>query len=200
MQLYFICKSTAKLNKSGILNVSTQWVDDDLDTLINVIEKVLSTADLLLISGGVSVGDYDFVSAALNKAGAEKLFHNVKQKPGKPLYFGKKGKQLIFGLPGNPSSVLSCYYNYVLPSLKLLSKKENSIREIQAKLTNDYKKPAGLTHFLKGTYTAGKVTPLNAQESFRLRSFAQANCLICLAENQTEFNIGDQVTVLLIPN
>jgi molybdopterin molybdotransferase len=124
----------------------------------------------------------------------------VKQKPGKPLFFGKKDDKIIFGLPGNPSSVLNCYYNYVLPALKLLSGKGNSVKEIKAELTHSYKKPAGLTHFLKGTYQRGKATALNAQESFRLSSFAQANCLIRLKEEQEDFIAGETVTVLILPS
>ena len=81
-----------------------------------------------------------------------------------------------------------------------VSKIPNSIKKIKAMLTHDYKKPAGLTHFLKGSYKNGNVSPLNAQESFRLSSFAQANCLICLNEDQEEFMDGETVNVMLLPN
>ena len=191
---------SAALKQEGIADIEIYEADDDLEILTTILETALQNNDVVLLNGGVSVGDYDFVIEASKRCGIEQIFHRVKQKPGKPLFFGTKGNQLIFGLPGNPSSVLSCYYNYVLPALKGLSHKQDSVKEMKAILTHDYKKPAGLTHFLKGGYENGNATPLNAQESFRLSSFAQANCLICLGEDQEDFFAGDTVNVLLLPN
>jgi len=95
--------------------------------------------------------------------------------------------------------VLSCFYNYVLQGIALLTGNPNRAHQAEATLETDYSKPNGLTHFLKGIYTAGKAKPLGAQESFRLSSFAQANCLICLEQDKTAFKIGDKVAVLLLP-
>ena len=81
----------------------------------------------------------------------------------------------------------------------MLSKKENTVKQIQAKLTHAYQKNAGLTHFLKGSYENGKATPLNAQESYRLSSFAHANCLICIHEEQRNVEAEEEVTVYLLP-
>ncbi|GGI25398.1 molybdopterin molybdotransferase MoeA [Pedobacter mendelii] len=189
----------AAIMQLGITNIEIFEADDDLAILTNVLKTALEKSDVVLLTGGVSVGDYDFVLEASRLCGIEKIFHKVKQKPGKPLFFGKLDKKLIFGLPGNPSSVLSCFYNYVLPALSSLAGKINPIKEIDAELTNDYKKPSGLTHFLKGNHHQGKVTPLGAQESFRLSSFAQANCLIILNEEEELFEKGDSVKLLLLP-
>jgi len=191
---------SAALKHEGIDQIFIYEADDDLEILKNVLQRALENSDVILLTGGVSVGDYDFVIEAAAQCGITQVFHKVKQKPGKPLFFGTKNERLIFGLPGNPSSVLSCYYNYVLPAIKTLSQKNNSIIEIQAELTHSYDKPAGLTHFLKGSYENGKVTPLSAQESYRLSSFAQANCLICLSETQEHFEKGDVLTVMILPN
>nr|WP_294877445.1 gephyrin-like molybdotransferase Glp [uncultured Pedobacter sp.] len=191
---------TAAIKNEGITEIEVTEADDNLDILTDVLRLALQEHDVVLLTGGVSVGDYDFVLEASKKCGIEQIFHKVKQKPGKPLFFGKKNQKLIFGLPGNPSSVLNCYYNYVLPALKAISHKENSVKEIKAELTHDYQKPTGLTHFLKGSYENGKATPLNAQESFRLSSFALANCLICLPEEQQDFKQGDVVTIMQLPN
>lgn len=190
---------SAALKIENIDQVNIFQADDELSVLSDVLETALRDSDVVLLTGGVSVGDYDFVIAASRRCAVEQVFHKVKQKPGKPLFFGTKGRTLIFGLPGNPSSVLSCYYNYVLPALKKLAQKENSVKEVSAALTQAYQKPAGLTHFLKGSYENGKVTPLNAQESFRLSSFAQANCLICLNEEQENFSVGETVNVMILP-
>jgi len=190
---------SAALKLEGIAQVKIFQADDELSILITVLQNALKDSDVVLLTGGVSVGDYDFVIEASRRCDVEQVFHKVKQKPGKPLFFGKKDRQLIFGLPGNPSSVLSCYYNYVLSAIKQLAQKENTVKEINAVLTTAYQKPAGLTHFLKGSYQDGKVSPLSAQESFRLSSFAEANCLICLNELQEFFSAGDMVKVMLLP-
>lgn len=190
---------SAALKIENIDQVSIFQADDELDILSTVLETALKDSDVVLLTGGVSVGDYDFVIEASRRCAVEQVFHKVKQKPGKPLFFGTRGAKLVFGLPGNPSSVLSCYYNYVLPAIKQMTQKENSVKEVTARLTSDYQKPSGLTHFLKGSYENGKVTPLNAQESFRLSSFAQANCLICLNEEQQNFTAGETVDVMILP-
>ncbi|WP_316848277.1 gephyrin-like molybdotransferase Glp [Pedobacter psychrodurus] len=191
---------SAALKQEAIAQISIYEADDDLEILKNVLQNAIASSDVVLLTGGVSVGDYDFVIEAAAHCGIKQIFHKVKQKPGKPLFFGTKDQKLIFGLPGNPSSVLSCYYNYVLPALKSLSLKNNSVREVEAELSHPYSKPAGLAHFLKGRYENGKVTPLSAQESYRLSSFAQANCLICLNETQEHFEKGDTLTVMILPN
>jgi len=190
---------SAALKHEGIEQIVVYEADDDLEILKNILQKAVEISDVVLLTGGVSVGDYDFVIEAASSCGVKQVFHKVKQKPGKPLFFGTKDQKLIFGLPGNPSSVLSCYYNYVLPAIKALSHKSNSVIEVQAKLTHAYSKAAELTHFLKGKYENGKVTPLSAQESYRLSSFAQANCLICLDETKDHFKQGDILTVMILP-
>ena len=183
----------------GIKEISVYEADDDLEVLTAILQQALEQSDVVLLSGGVSVGDYDFVIEASQRCGINQVFHKVKQKPGKPLFFGTLAEKLVFGLPGNPSSVLSCYYNYVLPAIKQLSQKESSNSILNAQLKTPYRKPAGLTHYLKGWYEDGFASPLGAQESFRLSSFAQANCLICLEESGTEFPAGSPVTIIQLP-
>jgi molybdopterin molybdotransferase len=136
---------------------------------------------------------------AADECGVEKLFHKVKQRPGKPLYFGKKGNKLVFGLPGNPSSVLTCFYQYVVPAIQKMNKRRNQLSVVQAPLSTSFQKVAGLTHFLKGFYDGETVAPLDAQESYRLSSFAKANCLIQVNEHVTECRQGDLVDVHLLP-
>jgi molybdopterin molybdotransferase len=188
----------AALRQAQITDISVFDADDELSVLQSVLENALQVSDVVLLTGGVSVGDYDFVLEASRLCGIEKLFHKVKQRPGKPLYFGRKAAKLVFGLPGNPSSVLSCFYQYVLPALEALSHKKNTIKTVSAKLSRSYSKAAGLTHFLKGLYKDGIASPLNAQESFRLSSFAQANCLICLEEERADYAEGEMVEVYLL--
>ncbi|MEP7144319.1 MAG: gephyrin-like molybdotransferase Glp [Ferruginibacter sp.] len=191
---------TAALQQLIIRDVKIYWADDDLDILKLILKSAMKDADVVLLTGGISVGDYDFVLEAATQCGVSKLFHRVKQRPGKPLYFGKKDHQLVFGLPGNPSSVLTCFYEYVIPALqKLGSHKYEVLKSLLVPLAKTFEKTAGLTHFLKGYYDGEKVTALDAQESYRLSSFAKANCLIKINEDTTYCGAGENVEVHLLP-
>jgi molybdopterin molybdotransferase len=189
---------SAALRWAGVTDISIRHADDDLSILKNELDHALRDSELVLLTGGVSVGDYDFVVKAAEGCEVEQKFHKVKQKPGKPLYFGMKGDKPVFGLPGNPSSVLSCFYNYVEPALARLSNRRSAVNTIEAVLGHTYSKTSGLTQFLKGMYLDGVATVLNAQESYRMSSFAGANCLIRLEEERSEYAVGEQVTVILI--
>ncbi len=134
------------------------------------------------------------------RRGVENKFHKVKQRPGKPLYFGRKNYKLVFGLPGNPSSILTCFYEYVVEALAILTKRKSFIRTTKSALQNDYAKIAGLTFFLKGLVDDDKVMALDAQESYRLSSYAKANCLIRLDEERTDYKAGETVEVHVLPN
>jgi molybdopterin molybdotransferase len=190
----------AALKQCGIEKISIINAKDDINELISKLTDALSGFDLILLSGGVSVGDYDFVVKAADALKITQLFHRVKQRPGKPLYFGKQGSKLIFGLPGNPSSVLSCFYHYVFPAIRRMQNKDGGLKTRKAILHNNYKKAAGLTHFLKGWFDGETVSVLEAQESFRMVSFAKANCLIEIEEDITEIKKGDGVNIHLLPN
>jgi molybdopterin molybdotransferase len=187
------------LAKAGVDEVSIYFADDDLQTLTDILATAIDANDLVVLTGGVSVGDYDFVVEAAMRCGVEKIFHKVKQKPGKPLYFGTLENKLIFGLPGNPSSVLNCFYQFVLPAVEAVSGRAVNDRLVEAILETPYEKAAGLTHFVKAIYSNGYVKPLGAQESFRMSSFANANCMIRLEENSTSCSKGDKVMVYLLP-
>ncbi|WP_394674777.1 gephyrin-like molybdotransferase Glp [uncultured Chryseobacterium sp.] len=189
----------AALFQAGIVNIQVRTAEDDPEKLQEVLSAALAESDLVLLNGGVSVGDYDFVVQAAEICGVTKRIHKIRQKPGKPLFFGISGEKLVFGLPGNPSSSLTCFYEYVLPALEQWMHQGNRIRNTEATVTHEYAKPTGLTHFLKAFYEDGRVTPLHAQESFRLHSFATANCFIVLPEESTGCLAGDLVKVHLLP-
>jgi len=189
----------AVLNQIGIKNIEVFRAHDDPKELHKVLEKATEESDVVLLNGGVSVGDYDFVTEVANSCGVEEKFHKIKQKPGKPLFFGIKQSKLVFGLPGNPSSSLTCFYEYVLPALEKCMGLPSMLIETTATVTHDYPKNTGLTHFLKAFYSNGKVTPLHAQESFRLHSFAQANCFIVLHEESPGCRENEEVTIHMLP-
>lgn len=189
----------AALRKTGITEVQVLTAEDHPETLTEVLNNALENSDVVLLNGGVSVGDYDFVTQAAKQCGIEQQFHKIRQKPGKPLFFGTFQEKLVFGLPGNPSSSLTCFYEYVLPALEQLTGLSASVKKTEAETSHDYSKPQGLTHFLKAFYSEGKVTPLHAQESYRLHSFSQANCFIVLPEESEGCCRGDLVEVHLLP-
>ncbi len=190
----------AAIREAGILNVDVFSAEDDLKILTEVLGIAMEQSNLVLLTGGVSVGDYDFVIRAAEANGVEQVFHKIRQKPGKPIYFGKKGNKYIFGLPGNPASVLICFYEYVYPAIGLLSKREKDLKKMSGILETDMKKPAGITHFLKAYFDGKYVKDLKAQESFKLSSFAKANCLIKLDEDRTEYKAGEEVEIHILPS
>ena len=190
---------SAALRQSGVQEIDILFAEDQPETVDATLQKALANSDLILLTGGISVGDYDFVLQATEKCGVQKHFHKIKQKPGKPLYFGTKENKVVFGLPGNPGSVLTCFYQYVLPAIEKITGKKNSVEKIKATLQNSYGKKAGMTHFLKGFYENGNVEILRSQASFQLRSFATANCLIVIDEQTEEVKKGEEVEVHLLP-
>jgi len=111
----------AALQGHGFASIHYTHVPDDASRLYSELAKTLDAVDVVLISGGVSKGAYDFIPEVLKKIAVKKIFHGVSQRPGKPLWFGRKGRKLVFGLPGNPVSALTCTLRYVIPAVKKLS-------------------------------------------------------------------------------
>ena len=189
----------AALKQLHITEVKVYKAEDTLETVKQVMNEALHTSDIVFLTGGVSVGDYDFVATAATENGIQKVFHKIKQKPGKPFYFGKKESKLVFGLPGNPASVLTCFYEYVEPALKQMAKQHTGLQILRAPIAEPFKKAAGLTHFLKGFYDGKTVKTLHAQESYRLSSFANANCLVKIEEDVTSCEKGEMIEIHLLP-
>lgn len=176
------------------------FIRDDAKALPALLEKIHPVCDVYILTGGVSVGDYDFVGKSQHIPGFETIFHKVRQKPGKPFLFATYKGNLLFGLPGNPASVLTCFYQYVLPSLRISSGlSQTAMISERLPLSSAFTKKTGLTVFLKGKCTEGQVHILPQQESYILRSYAQANCLIELEENRETWVAGDLVTVHHLP-
>lgn len=102
----------------GFTCLEALWVGDDMDATVAVLERALAAHDVLILSGGVSMGAFDHVPAALGRLGVQRVFHKIAQRPGKPMWFGTdvQGRR-VFALPGNPVSALTCCVRYVVPSL-----------------------------------------------------------------------------------
>lgn len=104
----------ARLRELGIQADSFHFRDDSMD-IVNQIKNIINSFDVLLMSGGVSAGKFDFIPSVLEAMKFEKLFHKVLQRPGKPFWFGRKNKKLVFAFPGNPVSTLACFHKYFIP-------------------------------------------------------------------------------------
>ncbi len=188
------------LTKSGFTNVECHKVEDEYTATVSILKKVIDEYDIVLISGGISVGDYDFVGKALTALNVEEVFYKVKQKPGKPLYFAKKESKTIFALPGNPASALSCFYVYVLPTLLKISGHSNcNLRRSTSISDSVYSKKGQRAEFLKARIENEKVTILDGQASSMLRSFALANAMVYLPEEVSEVKVGDSLQLINLP-
>ncbi len=187
---------SAALEEMNIKPVAVYKCDDDEKQITGCLHEAVSAGDLVIVTGGISVGDYDLVKKGMETCGVETVFYKVKQKPGKPMYFGKKGRVLLFGLPGNPSAVLTCFYEYIVPAVNSMCGKISRGPGSERKaLAMGFTKKAGLTYFLKGKLCGDEVLPLQAQESYQMSSFAEADCLILLDENKTEYARGEVVEI-----
>ena len=158
------------------------------------------TADCIVSSGGVSVGDFDFVKDVLKQMGSEMRFWKVAMKPGKPLAFGVIANKPAFGLPGNPISSMVAFEQFARPAiLKMMGKKDIFKRAFDALLTKPVKKKAGRMHFVRAALEQkhGRfyVTPLEGQGSGILSSMVKANCLIILSEDAKDVEKDSKVKV-----
>lgn len=161
------------------------------------IKAALAGVDVLLVSGGISVGDYDFVHACLEENGVEQLFYTVRQKPGKPLYFGKKATKYVFALPGNPAAFFSCYHHYAKPFVLGCSGRADFYQEQDYReLAHDVQNAAsGLTLFLKAREAEGNVTVLGSQESYKMDALALANCFVEFPPGAGLLQKGERVRI-----
>lgn len=190
----------AALQQEGIFDIEIKYAKDDFQSTVEALEALAQTNDLVLATGGVSVGDYDFVEKALQEIGAETIFYKVRQKPGKPLLFAKRHEKRFFALPGNPASSLVCYYEYVLPAIrKMTGRTDLFLRKLKMPVRHAYAFDGERDEFLKAVVEEDYVIPLDGQESFALRSFAIANAIIYLPVTQNVVAEGDLVEVHLLP-
>lgn len=189
------------LNREGTESESHR-ISDSLEETIETIGNALKTNDLIIITGGISVGDHDHVGTALTELGVKQVFYKVAQKPGKPLFFGTKDGKAIFALPGNPAASLTCFYEYVLPVLrKFYGRKDERLPSFQLPLAEQNSiRPLGRSQFLKATVLNGSVEILEGQSSAMLNTFALANALVYVEANCDPKSAGDLVEVHLLPS
>ena len=187
------------LKEAYFENVALYEVNDDFENTKNKLAEALSENEVVLVSGGISVGDYDFVARALKELEVETLFYKVNQKPGKPLFAGKTKDKIVFALPGNPAAALTCFYVYVLPTLSILmGKAPNYSQSRLISIAHDYSVRNTRSQFLKANIVNDEANVLSHQASSMLNSFAVSNGLVFVPDGIYELKKGDKVEVYLL--
>lgn len=161
------------------------------------------TADVLLSTGGVSVGSFDFVRATLAELGYEERFWRVAQRPGKPLTFGLRQGTPAFGLPGNPVSSLVCFYLYVVPAVRTMMGMERIyLPSIEATLLEDLATAAGMTEFVRCVVERDgdrfRVRATGSQSSGVLRSLSAGEGLLVAPPDQSTMKRGERARVIML--
>jgi molybdopterin molybdotransferase len=183
----------ASLLSRGFSEVTLDHVQDDYESLLTHYARSAKEADVLIYSGGVSKGKFDFLPEVWRKSGVEKLFHEVSQRPGKPMWFGtdKATHTTVVGLPGNPVSSLVCLHRYLLTDRPRFARLTSNI---------EYAKP--LTYFVpvKVEYAKDGVTlahPLEVRNSGEYSGLAESDGFIELPKDGSEFKAGESFRLFL---
>jgi molybdopterin molybdotransferase len=193
---------TAQILDCGAIPMQIGIAKDTREDLMAKLKSALR-ADLIISSGGVSVGDYDLVKDIMKEVGNRMQFWQVAMRPGKPLAFGAMDGVPLFGLPGNPVSSMVSFEQFVRPSiLKMTGHRMLFRRTIRARLAEAIEKKKGTRHFIRARVTIEdgryRVVSTGKQGSGILKSMVQANGLIVLPEDMASVKVGETVTVQLI--
>ncbi len=191
---------SAQVLNAGALPIPLPVAPDEPNALRALIETGLDT-DLLLLTGGVSMGKYDLVEFVLRELGAEFIFTGAQIQPGKPIVFGKVKEKYFFGLPGNPVSTMVTFELFARPIIDALSGAAPApLRFLQARLKSDIKTKTGLTRFLpaelSGEFSQTEVQLVRWQGSGDFVSTARANCLAVIPPDREHIPAGEMISVL----
>jgi len=192
----------SQVNECGIYPVILERADDTFEDIYKKVIEGLNW-DLLLTSGGISVGDFDLVKKVFEEAGVKIFFDKVAIKPGKPIVFGKKDKTLVFGLPGNPVSTMITFYEFVKPViLKFMGREDISLRETEAILDEDITIKPGRVKILRVRTIKRDnkifVSMSGHQGSANLLSLALSDAFLKIPADKTEIKRGTKVTIQLL--
>jgi molybdopterin molybdotransferase len=176
---------------------------DDDAVLRRAVEEALETADVVVTSGGVSVGEKDLVKGTMLNLGVEQIFWGVKFKPGKPLFFGARGDVSVFGLPGNPVSAMVCFELFVRPALvKMMGRQERGRPRIQVYFEKDVRNNFGRMHAmrvsLEKTERGWLARSVGAQGSGLVSSLTKADALALIGPESEGVKSGEFVEAIVL--
>ena len=187
----------AQVRRAGGDPVIFPVAPDDKDATVDLVREGLK-ASLLILSGGVSAGKYDFVEPALAQLGAEFYFDRVAIQPGQPVVFGSAQGTFFFGLPGNPASTMVTFEIFARAALDRLSgASEAPLPVTLAKLSRPFSHKPGLTRFLPAMLACTEVTPVSWQGSGDIPALCRANAFLVVDANRSGYAAGDLIPVLL---
>ncbi|EGQ8013894.1 bifunctional molybdopterin-guanine dinucleotide biosynthesis adaptor protein MobB/molybdopterin molybdotransferase MoeA [Vibrio cholerae] len=192
---------TGLLKQLGCQVIDLGIIEDDEAKMMQVLEQAAKQADVVITSGGVSVGDADFIKSALEKLGHID-FWRINMRPGRPLAFGQIAGKPFFGLPGNPVAVMVSFINFVEPALRKMQGEQGwQPLKVNAIALQDLRSRQGRTEFSRGVYAfnaQGQLTvrTTGKQGSGILRSMSEANCLIEIAPAIDTVKVGESVTII----
>ncbi len=187
----------------GGFDLFSEHIGDNLDETRDALRRATKDCDIIIASGGVSVGEYDFVKAAVEAEGGTLDFWRVAIKPGKPLCFGTIGNALFFGLPGNPASSLVTFELFVRPVLRKMAGHKRVTRpQVPVTLATDLEHEPGRREFVRARleYTDNGLvaTPTGLQTSHRLASMVNVDALLVAHEERGDYKAGETLTALLL--
>lgn len=199
----------AALQEFGVAQVGRYHAAEDETKTEEALRAALGRADLVVCAGGVSVGDFDFVTTACKTIGVESKIWKIAIKPGKPVYFGTfdegGGKKLVFGLPGNPVSALVTLHLFVRPAVrKMMGMAPERVKPLafNAVLDGELRKRPDRMEFVRGVLRSENgrlhVKPTTGQDSHMLGGLCNATCLIHFGKDETRIAAGDQVLVEIL--
>ncbi|EJG0909485.1 bifunctional molybdopterin-guanine dinucleotide biosynthesis adaptor protein MobB/molybdopterin molybdotransferase MoeA [Vibrio parahaemolyticus] len=189
------------LEKLGCEILDFGILEDNEQLMIEALENASAQADVVMTSGGVSVGDADYIKLALDKLG-QIDFWRINMRPGRPLAFGQINNKPFFGLPGNPVAVMVSFINFVEPALRKMQGEQGwKPLKVNAIATENLRSRQGRTEFSRGIYElddTGRLTVLTTgkQGSGILRSMSEANCLIEISPAIDTVKAGESVTII----
>ncbi|SUV10655.1 molybdopterin biosynthesis MoeA protein [Priestia megaterium] len=191
----------AQIVRSGGIPKYLGKLEDDFDRCYEAVEKALEEVDILLTTGGVSVGDYDYLPAIYEKLGANVLFNKIAMRPGSVTTVAERNGQLLFGLSGNPSACYVGFELFVRPIVRsFLHSPAPHLHKTKAVLNGRFKEPNAFTRMVRGKITdeGGRllVTPVGMDKSGAISSLAAANGLIVLPGGEHGYDRGIEVDVL----
>jgi molybdopterin molybdotransferase len=190
----------ARLAETGAEIACSRIVRDDVAELRRVVEAAAAEADLVISTGGVSVGEKDFLPRVLAEMGAEIVFHKIKIKPGSPTVFSRHNGTCLLSLSGNPFASVASFELLALPLLSAMTgDKTLALTRVSAELSVDFNKKGGTRRFLRGRFDGTRVHLPADHANGQLRSLIGCNCLADIPAESDGLRAGDRVSVLLFP-